>query len=756
MKANKATPKRQLKKFTVSFNVLWTAIVLGTFAWGITAENSAIIRLAETEAKSSFNKDLVYRRWAAGHGGVYVPATEHTPPNPYLKHISERDITTPSGRKLTLLNPAYMTRQVYALAAEQYGVLGHITSLNPIRPKNNADAWEKAALTQFNTGKVEISSIESIGGKPYLRYINRLITEERCLKCHAAQGYQEGDIRGGISVSVPLAPYNKVTSAFFTTYSLILSAIWFGGILLFNFGARVLGRRLDDKEQYETGLRKSKKEWEKTFDAMSDIITLQDTDMRILRANKAAHTAFQVELGALNGKYCYEVFRGTDAPCTNCPELATVKERTTHSATITHKNLGKTFNVTSSPVLNDAGELTNIVHIAKDITEQTKMEAELFQAHKMEAMGTLAGGIAHDFNNILAAILGFAELAKDKIPESNQAGKDIDQVLKAGKRAKELVRQILTFSRKSTETNGPMQASSIIKEGLKFMHASLPTTLEIQSEINSECDLILANPTNIHQILVNLCTNALHAMENEKGVLTVKLVQVDLQESDVINTAGTAAGSFVELTVSDTGCGMDEATIERIFEPYFTTKVVGKGTGMGLALTHSIVHGCGGFIRVESEPGKGSTFRVYFPSLQTTAAGVEEKNQAPLPRGTEQVLVVDDEESIVELHQGILGKLGYKVAAHYSSQEALEAFQAAPDTFDLIITDQTMPGLSGTELAKAILQIKPEMPIIICSGYSSMVSRENIKELGVKGFLMKPLSRNDLATTVREVLDQKT
>jgi|GEM_PF-1046801 len=517
-----------------------------------------------------------------------------------------------------------------------------------------------------------------------------------------------------------------------------------------------LETEIKKREASEEKLQKSKDEWENTFNALSDIVSIQDRDMRIIRANTAAYEAFHVEPGALSGKYCYEVFREANQPCFNCPELSTLKERSTHTANITHKNLGKIFHVTSSPVLDDHGDLTHIVHIAKDITEQKNMEDELFQAHKMEAIGTLAGGIAHDFNNILAAIIGYADMARDDIPEWSPSRNNIEQVLKAGGRAKELVRQILTFSRKGPEIQQPMQPSSIIKEGLKLMRASLPTTIEIQKDIASDCGLILANPTNIHQVLVNLCTNAFHAMENEKGVLTVKLTRVDLQEAYVKTEAAISSGSFVELMVSDTGCGMDEATVERIFEPYFTTKEVGKGSGMGLALVHGIVQGCGGFMRVESNPGNGSTFHVYFPAFdEKVMVEVKEEKQEPLPTGNERILAIDDEEDIVGLFQATLENLGYKVFAYCNSEKALDLFQATPANFDLIITDQTMPHLSGAELAKKILQIRPDIPIIMCTGYSSMISEEKAKEIGVERFIMKPVRRRDLAETVREVLDNK-
>lgn len=519
--------------------------------------------------------------------------------------------------------------------------------------------------------------------------------------------------------------------------------------------ANTFNKMADQINSSITALRRSKEEWEKTFDSIHDIITIQDRDMRIVRANRAAHEAFQVQPGGLNGRHCYEVFRGTNELCPNCPQLLTLQENKTHTGNITHENLGKTFLVTSSPMLNRDGEFTHLIHIAKDITGYKKMEAELFQSRKMEAIGTLAGGIAHDFNNILSAILGYADLARDEIPQGSPTRNYLDQVLKAGHRAKELVKQILTFSRKGQETPQPMRPSSIIKEALKLMRASLPTTIDIHEEIAPDCGIILASPTNIHQVVVNLCTNAFHAMENEQGVLNVKLTRMDLKKDEAAHRSGVSAGAYVELLVKDTGCGMDKATMDRIFEPYFTTKDIGKGTGLGLALVHGIVQDCRGFIRVESEPGKGSAFHLYFPVIEEKPAKAEEEKPEILPRGNERVLAVDDEKVIVDICKARLERMGYTVTTYCSSKEALAAFRSSPDSFDLVITDQTMPHLPGSALAKELLQIRPNIPIILCSGYSSMVSEERAIDLGIRKFAMKPVSPRDLAMMVRDVLDRQ-
>ncbi|MGV1100831.1 PAS domain-containing hybrid sensor histidine kinase/response regulator [Thiovibrio sp. JS02] len=511
------------------------------------------------------------------------------------------------------------------------------------------------------------------------------------------------------------------------------------------------------RRQVEKELLKSKEQWEKSFNAIEDILTIQDMDMRIIRANKAAARLLGIPAGELVGRYCHEVFAGTSEPCPGCPELETLADLRNHSQTITHEKLGRTFQVSTAAVLDKDGRPEYLVHFAKDISEKLKLEEDLFQARKMEAIGTLAGGIAHDFNNILSAMIGYAELARMDIEnDKNQAAADLDAVLNGAHRAAELVKQILTFSRKGGESLEPLAPYLIVKESLKLLRASLPSTIQIKEDIDPESGKILADPTRVQQVLVNLCTNALHAMENEQGVLSVKLSRRELGPADLKGEPALAPGPYVELMVADTGRGMAPATMQRIFEPYFTTKEPGRGTGMGLALVHGIVKNFGGMIKVDSTVGAGTLFRVYFPALETATPGPEQDKtpEQLLPGGNEHILVVDDENMLAGMQKSMLEHLGYRVTATTSSLNALDLFQKAPAEYDLLVTDQTMPDLTGAELAKAVLRIRPEMPVILCTGYSSMISEEQAKELGIRAFLLKPIDRVLWTKTVRRLLDE--
>ncbi|WP_448873154.1 hybrid sensor histidine kinase/response regulator [Desulfobulbus propionicus] len=412
--------------------------------------------------------------------------------------------------------------------------------------------------------------------------------------------------------------------------------------------------------------------------------------------------------------------------------------------------------------IREGETILGILGINIDITERNLAELErkalqtqLIQAQKMEAIGTLAGGIAHDFNNILGAIFGYAELARENAPPDSVIVRNLNRILEASERAASLVRQILSFSRQDTIKRVPLEPVQLIKEAIQLLRPTLPSTIEIRQQLPASSLLILADPTQIHQIMMNLCTNAFHAMEHGGGILTISVRDRELAQTDPQRYPHVRPGKYVELSISDTGVGVPEEIRGKIFDPYFTTKKVGKGTGMGLAITHGIVTSAGGFITCDSEVGKGTTFTIFFPAIEQGGQERLALEQTDV-QGQGRILFVDDELPLAEMGRAMLERLGYTVTVSTGSSEALTIFQQDRDYFDAIITDQTMPGMTGLDFAKKVLALRPDIPIILCTGFSSIVDEQLAKECGIQGFVMKPFKREEIAVLLRKLLNRES
>jgi CheY-like chemotaxis protein len=371
----------------------------------------------------------------------------------------------------------------------------------------------------------------------------------------------------------------------------------------------------------------------------------------------------------------------------------------------------------------------------------------------MEAIGTLAGGVAHDFNNILSAIISYSEMGlyKKNMDENNIQYR-FEQILKAGNRAKDLVKQILTFSRGQEQESVQVKTGTIVKEALKLLQATLPKNIEIRQNIMTDSDTVLADPIQIHQILMNLCTNAAYSMKGKGGVLEISLNDLYVDSETEAQVSDLPTGQYLKLCVHDTGHGIDRAVMERIFDPYFTTKGKGEGTGLGLSVVHGIARSLGGTITVDGELGKGTTFSVFFPKLEVNETSVAEQEN-PLPEGNERILFVDDEEVLVDVGQEMLEEFGYNVVTKTSAVEALEIFRAQPEKFDLVITDKNMPHMTGFDFAEELLHIRPNMPVILLTGFSDTADTEKAKAQGFRELVIKPIDMQQMAETIRRVLD---
>jgi PAS domain S-box-containing protein len=631
------------------------------------------------------------------------------------------------------------------------------------------------------------------------------------------------------------------------------------------------------RKQAEDAVLRAKEDWERTFDAVSDLIVILDKDYSMVRVNRAMAAKLGFTPKECVGLRCYDAVHGMNEPPSFCPHRQLLVDGFEHTEEIHEERLGGYFAVSVSPLSDPAGRLIGSVHVARDITERKRdeeehirlaqaieqiaegiivsdqqgvvqyvnpafeqmsgfsqdeiigchvssidggnhdradygamwdgtsrkylrggcftnkkkdgslyqvevtispvrdksgsvinyisvqrdvtremaLEDQLRQAQKMEAIGTLAGGIAHDFNNILGIIMGYMELAKRDPPENEKTGQYIKDALNACRRAKDLIRQILSFSRANDKTERLLlDIRPAVEEVVKFFKASLPSTIEIRQNISSrECG-VWAHPTQIHQVLTNLCANAAQAMGETGGILEVSLINVDFDPLTVPPHPDTKPGPYVKLSVADTGRGMDSATLERIFDPYFTTKEAGKGTGLGLAVVHGIVKSHDGVITASSEVGKGTVFHVYLPRIDREPATLEEP-EPPIPRGTERILLVDDEEQLVNVWQKALESLGYRVTTKTSCLEALELFRVHPGYFDLVITDYTMPHMNGIDLARQMMRIQPSIPVILCSGLKEGIVGDRTRGAGLRALLMKPLELPETAEIIRKVLDNK-
>ncbi|MBS3751284.1 MAG: PAS domain S-box protein, partial [Anaerolineales bacterium] len=524
-------------------------------------------------------------------------------------------------------------------------------------------------------------------------------------------------------------------------------------------------RDVTERKKAEEALRRSELQYRRLYESIRDAILVADTERNIIDCNQAFTEMFGYSIQEIKGMKTHALYQNYEEYLKMGEEIRKNIGSTKFVYTINYKKKsGEIFpgETNTFYLTNNDNEIIGFIGMIRDITERKKaeqerdkLEAQLRQAQKMEAIGTLAGGIAHDFNNILSSVIGYAELSLDEVEKGSVLHRNLSQVLTAGNRAKDLVKQILTLSRREEQEFQLTPVVPLVKEALKMLRSTFPSSIEIRENILPEQAVVHGDPTQLHQVLVNLATNAKQAMSDQGGVLEVSVEPVSFDENIGKKYPEMAPGNYVRISVSDTGCGISEQYFDKIFEPYFTTSETGTGTGLGLSVVHGIVKSHSGHITVYSEPGKGTTFHVYLPLAEQERSRDTSTGQVgkELPTGTESILLVEDEKPIIDMQQQILETLGYHVTSRTSSVEALEAFRANPYKFDLLVTDITMPNMTGDRLALKVKEIRPDIPVILCTGFSEKINDQQSKDLGIEGFLMKPVTKKDMAEAVRKVLD---
>ncbi|MBU1195714.1 MAG: transporter substrate-binding domain-containing protein [Proteobacteria bacterium] len=623
---------------------------------------------------------------------------------------------------------------------------------------------ENLVTTGYYIGQMNMQGIKVVGNTPYeysqamaVRNDNPILRDILQKALDAIPKARENEIyQSWLAVNV------RYEHGF--DYTLLWQVLAASSILIFAFF--YWNRRLKKEVERQTEIIKSsEKQFRRTFEQAAVGIVHVSMDGRYLQANQRFIDLVGYSLEELK-KLTFKAIShpdDLDADLINVKNLLSgdIQTVSTEKRYLRKDKSHVWVNVTVSLFRNSLNKPEYFIIVVEDIRnrkrmeiEKSKLEAQLRQSQKMEAIGTLAGGIAHDFNNILSPIIGYAEILKEDFPSGSPEYDSALEIFNAGRRGAELVKQILAFSRRDDHKLRPVRVQTILAEVLKLIRSSIPMDIEIHQEIQQDCGPVMAETTKLHQISMNLITNAYHAVEKTSGVISVLLKETFLDDGEIRNSP-LPSGQYLMLSVSDNGTGISRKIRNQIFEPYFTTKEKNKGTGLGLAVVHGIVKEYKGDIRVYSEEGKGTTFNIYLPVIKKSTQLTSDIQELKLETGTERILLVDDEKSVVQLVTQMLNRLGYSVASHSSSNEALEAFKANPENYDLVITDMTMPNITGDRLAQKMISIRPNIPILLCTGFSERINKEQAETIGIKGFLLKPIVVSELAKEIRIILNRK-
>lgn len=750
--------RKQYKKWLMLASFVWVLLICVSFVWNSEQIWEYTLKIVEHEANMAFNKDIAYRLWNASHRGVYVPVTKDTQPNPYLK-VDSRDVITTSGKKLTLINPAYMTRQVFNLSEKLYGIKGHITSLKPINPNNTPDEWERKALLKIANDKTaRIKELVSINGKYYLRFMKQLIIKKPCLKCHKIQGYKLGDIRGGIGYKVPMdGPIYEAKQSILSLGIAHASFLIFG-ILMLMFSYKKITKYLLATVELQERTEKDREKLAVTLYSIGDGVIATDKDKKVKFLNRVAEKLTGWRTDEAKGKKVEEIFNIIDEttrePVKDPVTEALKKEKIVklvNNAILLSKD-GKEYYIEDSvaPIRDKDSNIIGIVVVFRDETEKIKLRNEIIKSEKLKSVATLAAGIAHDFNNILTGIYGNLDLVRLKIGDNPTVAKNIELMNKSIDRAKKLTGQLLTYTKGGAPITKLIDIKDVIKDTVEFNISGSELVAHFEFEENLwKTDV---DKEQISEAISNIVINAKHSMKNEGNLyITVK----NLSEESARKEIGKLA-KFVKIMIKDEGEGIPENIISEIFDPFFTTKE--KGTGLGLATTHAIIERHHGIILVSSEVGKGSVFSIYLPAKEeipsfrqpTKKDNNNKDNNKSLVN--KKILVMDDEEMIRDITRDLFENLGAVVETCKNGEEAIEKYRK--DKFDVVIMDLTIRGgMGGKETVKEILKIDKNAKVIVSSGYFNDPVIADYKSYGFKGKLFKPVRMEEAVEEIIRVLN---
>ncbi len=722
----------------------WTLVIVGVMGLSEFSSRREDREIALHRAKDSYLKDLAYRRWASERGGVYVPLDTRTPPNPYLSQLPNRDVTTTDGRRLTLVNPAYMTRMVHELSAGDYGLKAHLTSLRPLRPENAPDPWERRALEAFEGGAREVSEQVQDHGQPVLRYMGAFLVEPSCLACHASQGYRTGDIRGGLSITVPLGPGLVAAGLSHRGITLLALLVFWAvgsaGLLLWARRAR----RSDLEHDRMLGeLTESAHRFRHLFQSSPAPMFIH-REGRFLEVNQAGARLLEAEdpaqlLGLEFMTVIHPDFRGLVAERVQAAQGQRTAAPLLEEIFITLR--GQEIPVAVQTVPLDLPEGPAVLAFAQDLSDRQrseenrrKLEAEIQHAQKLESLGSLAGGIAHDMNNVLAAILGMASLLQMKREGDEPLLGALRTIEKAASRGRDLVKGLTDFARKGLNQAQLIDLNAIVRMEVDLLIRTSRQRFTFKVQLDEALPSINGEPSTLGSAIMNLCVNAFDAMP-QGGELSLQTY---------------AEGGSVCLLVADTGEGIPAHLLPRVTEPFFTTKAPGRGTGLGLAMVYGTVQAHGGALEIQSEVGRGTRILLRFPAEAASAPGTASPVPASQPERPLRIFLVDDDDLIRSTLPPMLEQLGHHVDMASGGLEAIRRLEAGLEV-DLVILDHNMPGLTGAETLPRLLQLRPDLRILIATGFQDQELKQLLAEFPRVHSLLKPFSLDELRQLLRGI-----